>query len=107
MDGIFVTNTNDFIHTDRYDGEDFVFPPGKKVYLSKAAASHCFGWNMPDKNEVLVRLGWATRYDSVKKEFTDDPEGISKLAGFEFDEAVMVSRSSILDQAAVDTTEIA
>jgi hypothetical protein len=95
MDGIFVTNTNDFPHYDRYDGEDFQFLPGDKVFIPKDAATHLFGWNMPDKTECLVRLGWASKYDQSVKNYVDDPEGVRKLAGFVFDEAVMVAKSSL------------
>jgi hypothetical protein len=95
MDGIFVTNTNKFVHTDRYDGEDFIFPPGDKVYISKAAATHMFGWNLNDTSEVLVRLGWAMAYDKDLKNFIENKEGVQKLANFVFDEAVMVSKSSL------------
>jgi hypothetical protein len=95
MDGIFVTNKNKFLHTDRYDGEDFVFPPGEKVFISKPAATHMFGWNLNDTTEVLVRLGWATAYDKELKNFVEDKEGVAKLANFVFDEAVMVSKSSL------------
>jgi hypothetical protein len=95
MDGIFVTNKNDFIHADRYDGKDFTFIPGEKVYISKPAATHMFGWNMPDKSEVLVRLGWAMAYDEKVKNFVENKDGIRKLANFVFDKAVMVSESSL------------
>ena len=95
MDGIFVTNKNDFVHFDRYDGEDFVFEPGEKVFISKPAATHMFGWNLNDQSEVLVRLGWAMVYDGEVKNFVENKEGVNKLANFVFDEAVMVSKSSL------------
>jgi hypothetical protein len=95
MDGIFVTNKNKFVHTDRYDGDDYVFAPDDKVFLSKPAATHMFGWNLNDTNEVLVRLGWAMVYDETVKNFVENKEGVAKLANFVFDEAVMVSKSSL------------
>lgn len=105
MDGIFVTNTNEFSHVDRYDGEEFVFVPGEKVYIPKAAATHLFGWNMPDKSEALTRLGWAMVYDPKAKTFVEDVQGVKKLAKFVFDEAVMVSKSSLAER--LDAAEIA
>jgi hypothetical protein len=92
---IFVTNKNDFVHTDAYDGEEYVFPPGERVLVPSDAATHMFGFNLPDKSESLVRLGWATIYDPAAKTFVDNPDGVKKLAKFIFDEAVMVSKSSL------------
>ena len=95
MDGIFVTNKNKFVHTDRYDGEDYVFTPDEKVFISKPAATHLFGWNLNDTSEVLVRLGWAMVYDDEVKNFVENKEGVQRLSNFVFDEAVMVSKSSL------------
>lgn len=95
MDGIFVTNKNKFVHTDRYDGDDYTFAPDEKVFISKAAATHLFGWNLNDTSEVLVRLGWAMTYDKDVKNFVENQEGVQRLANFVFDEAVMVSKSSL------------
>ena len=92
---IFVTNTNDFDHVDMYDGEEYVFPKDERVMIPFDAAVHMFGHNMKDKNETLVRLGWAMRYNGDKKQFEEDSEGVKKLARFVFDEAVMVSKSSL------------
>jgi hypothetical protein len=84
-----------FTHIDRYDGDEYVFPPKERVLVPKAAATHMLGWNMPDKSEVLVRLGWAMTYDPAKKDFTENPDGVKKLARFVFDDAVMVAASSL------------
>jgi len=92
---IFVTNKNDFTHTDAYDGEEYVFPPGERVLIPAEAATHMFAFNMPDQSEALVRLGWATIYNPGAKTFVDNPDGVKKLAAFVFDEAVMVSKSSL------------
>lgn len=92
---IFVTNTNAFDHVDHYDGEEYVFPKDERVMIPFEAAVHMFGHNMKDKSETLVRLGWAMRYDKDKKQFVEDEEGVKKLARFVFDEAVMVSKSSL------------
>ena len=87
---IFVTNHNDFTHTDAYDGEEFIFPPKERVALSVDAASHMFGFNNPDKDDTLTRLGWAWKYDTVERKFVEDPTGAQKLARFVFTKAVMV-----------------
>ena len=97
MDGIFVTNTNKFTHEDRYDGEDYIFPTGEKVYIPKAAATHLFGWNLKDKTDALVRLGWAMKYDPAAKNYVEDKEGVQKLAGFVFEEAMIVAKSSLAE----------
>lgn len=87
---IFVTNHNDFHHSDRYDGVDYDFPPKERVAVSVDAAIHMFGFNQPDKSEVLSRLGWAWRYDEKTRKLVDDNEGVKKLAKFIFTKAVMV-----------------
>jgi hypothetical protein len=92
---IFVTNTNDFDHIDAYDGQEYVFPQGERVMIPEEAAMHFFGRGLKDKSEQLVRLGWAMKYDPVKKQFIEDQEGVKKLARFVFDEVVMVSKSSL------------
>lgn len=92
---IFVTNTNDFDHVDAYDGEEYVFPKGERVMIPEEAAVHFFGRGLKDKSDALVRLGWAMKYDTDKKQFVEDTQGVQKLARFIFDEAVMVSKSSL------------
>lgn len=90
MREIFVTNNNDFHHADSFDGVEYAFPPRERVAVPVDAATHMFGFNMPDKTETLTRLGWATRYDANSKQWADDPEGVKKLARFVFTKAVMV-----------------
>ena len=97
---IFVTNTNDFDHEDAFDGEAYVFPQGERVLIPYDAAVHMFGHNLKDKSETLIRLGWAMRYDATKKQFVEDTDGVKKLASFVFDEAVMVSKSSLEERLA-------
>jgi hypothetical protein len=92
---IFVTNKNSFVHTDRFDGEEYVFPPGERVLIPADAAIHMLAFNLPDKSEALVRLGWAMIYDPKSKSFVENPAGIKKLANFVFDEAVTVAKSSL------------
>jgi hypothetical protein len=89
-DIVFVTNKNDFFHSDRFDGADYTFPPGEKVQVPVEAATHMLGFNLKDKTETLVRLGWASKFDDVAKRTVEDPEGIKKLARFVFTRAVMV-----------------
>ena len=50
---------------------------------------------MNDTSEVLVRLGWAMVYDESAKNFVESKDGVKKLSNFVFDEAVMVSKSSL------------
>lgn len=76
---IFVTNKNEFLHTDRYNGVEFVFPAGEKTLVPVDAARLFFGFQAPDKTEALIRQGWG-----------NDPEGPKKLARFIFTQGVMV-----------------
>src|ERR1700728_5295698 len=104
---IFVTNMNGvdakgnidpktaFDHVDRYDGEEYVFPTAERVLIPEEAAVHFFGRGLADQSETLVRLGWAMKYDPLKKQFVEDPDGVRKLARFVFEEAIMVSKSSL------------
>lgn len=95
MDQVFVTNTNEDVHEDRYDGEAFVFPPGERVLVPVEAAIHMLGFNLVDKTDTLVRLGWATIYDPKTKNWAENPQGAQRLGRFVFDKAVMVSESSL------------
>ena len=97
---VFVTNTNDFTHTDRYDGEDYDFPPNVRVLVPVEAATHMFGFNLPDKSDTLSRLGWAMKYDPKTNTVGDDPDGVQRLAHFVFDEAVTVAKSSLAESVA-------
>jgi hypothetical protein len=108
-DTIFVTNRNDFFHADRFDGVDYAFPPQEKVAVSVEAATHMLGFNVKDKTDTLVRLGWASKYDTVAKRTVEDPDGVKKLARFVFTRAVMVEErlDTPAAPAAVDEPEIA
>ena len=90
IDTVFVRNTNDFAHQDRFNGEDYFFPVQERVPVPLAAAQHMFGWGNPDKEETLVRLGWAWIYSPEKRNFVPDPDGVKKLARFVVTQAVMV-----------------
>jgi len=95
---VFVTNRNDFPHEDGFDGERFVFPPGEQIMISIDAAEHMFGYRLADKTDVLLRLGWANKYDPVRKNYVEDPEGVRKLANFVFEEAEVRPKSSLLNE---------
>lgn len=105
MNSVFVTNRNDTPHSDMYDGEIYEFPPNEKVHVSVDAARHMFGYGNPDKSETLVRLGRAMKYHPDTKTFTEDTDGVKWLSRFVFDEAIMVSRSSLAPKP--DNLEIA
>ena len=79
MNEIFVTNTNEFDHQDRFDGQDFFFPRGERVTVPVVAAQHMLGLGLTDKTETLIRAGWG-----------NDPDGVKKLAGFVFTKGMMV-----------------
>jgi hypothetical protein len=97
LNQVFVTNRNDFTHEDRYDGEEFIFPPGQQVMIPTEAAEHMFGYRLADKTDVLLRLGWANKYSPEKKNYVEDPDGVRKLAAFVFEEAEVRPRSSLLE----------
>lgn len=88
-DVVYVKNGNDFTHEDRYDGEDFVFPPGEKVAIPTEAAQHFFGYGLKDKSQILTRLGWAWKIDLEKRIPVEDPTGVERLRKFTFSRAVM------------------
>ena len=102
MNSVFVTNRNKQTHTDRYDGEDFVFPPGEKILIPIPAAVHMFGYGLEDKEDALQRLGWASKYDPVTRSLSVNTEGVKRLANFVFEEAVMVSKSSVKHTEAIE-----
>lgn len=85
MNEIFVTNNNDFLHTDSFDGSHYAFPPGEKVLLPVVAARLFFGFGQADKTEALVRQGWANPVPG-----RDPDEGVRKLANFVFTQGMVV-----------------
>lgn len=87
---VFVRNTSDTHHSDRFNGQDYEFPPGEKVLLTQDAARHMFGFGNPDKSEALIRQGWANKIDPVTKKWVENEEGIKMLAAFVFTQGVMV-----------------
>lgn len=98
MDQIFVTNTNDFVHSDRYDGSEYTFPPGEKVLLPVVAARLFFGFQNPDKSEALIRQGWANLTPT-----DNDPDwGAKRLAKFVFTRGVMIEEPVESDVVVVE-----
>lgn len=55
---IVIVNNSDAEFADRFNGQDFLFPVGKKVLLSEDAARHIFGLGETDKTATFARLGW-------------------------------------------------
>lgn len=56
-----VTNKNDFILCDRFDGMPYTFAPNEALSIPPAAANHFFGW--PGEPELMKlhtcrRFGW-------------------------------------------------
>jgi hypothetical protein len=93
LDTIYVTNRNDFVHLDRYDGEDYIFDPGVKVPVSIFAAELMFGFGLVDKTAALLRHGWAFQIDPKTKQVTEHPDGVNWLRKFTFSKAVMVEET--------------
>lgn len=95
FDFVFVTNTNDFLHTDRFDGEEYSFPPNEAVMIPIDAAEHMLAYGLAEKTDVLVRLGWAMKYDEKSKSFTPDDAGVRKLANFVFSEPEVKPKTAL------------
>ena len=55
-----IKNGNEFKFIGRFDGQDFLFPPGEIVACSDEAAKHIFGIGDQNKAPYLARHGWAT-----------------------------------------------
>jgi hypothetical protein len=102
MGMLFVTNKNSFHHVDMYDGEQYEFPPGKRVAVPEEAATHMFGRDLVDKTATLQRLGWESRYDPKSRELIPDAEGVKKLANFVFSEAVLTEAAQPKHAAKAD-----
>jgi hypothetical protein len=89
-DMLFVINKNNFHHEDRFNGQDYLFPPGEKVMLSMEAAQHMFGLGLEDKTSVMHRKGWSFKYDAATHSFTEDADAVTKLKNFVFTRAKLV-----------------
>lgn len=92
---VFVTNTHKEVHSDKYNGEEFYFPPGKQVPISIAAATHMLGYGLKDKTGTLQRLGRAFHQDPTTGAFVDNEGGGKWLAGFVFEAAIMQPASAL------------
>ncbi len=55
---IIVTNNSSTALSDRFNGVDITFPPGKRVLIDEDAAKHIFGFGVEDKTMHFARLGW-------------------------------------------------
>lgn len=55
---IYVTNNGKTTLIDHFNGERYVFEPGKTISIPKLAAEHIFGYGKDDKLPNLIRLGW-------------------------------------------------
>lgn len=94
MPSIFVTNKSDKPHVGFFDGVAYEFPTGEAVAVPAEAATHMLGFNVPDKTEVLQRLGWTgtlkTKRDGTS-EWVEDDAGAKRLAKFIFTKATLVA----------------
>jgi hypothetical protein len=95
MSAVFVTNHNAKPYRDRYDGQDYVFAPNEAVAVPAEAATLFFGYKLDDKSEALQRVGKSFRVDPETGQYGDDPAGISWLAKFTFEEAVLQPVSAL------------
>lgn len=88
MAEVSVTNTGKEELVDFFNGEEFRFPPSKKMSIPEHVAHHIFGYGEPDKVPSVVRLGWTeTRKDL--------PEALERLAKFKFDPPENKTRPSL------------
>lgn len=74
---IYILNKTDEEFRDRFDGEEYVFPPGKFVQVPIEAAKLIFGYSEPDKLRAIRRLGWAVTSTEMEK-------AQERLRGFQF-----------------------
>ena len=74
---IVVVNKTDSEFADRFNGQDFVFPVGKKILISEDAARHIFGLGAADKTPYFARLGWLRTQGDI-------PAAEARLAKFTF-----------------------
>jgi hypothetical protein len=73
-----VTNTTDSELVDHFNGEEYRFPPKKAVQVPNDVARHILGYGLSDKQDNVVRLGWA-QYN------TEVPKALARLARFKCD----------------------
>ena len=85
---MYVTNNNDFDYTDRFNGNDYVFPAGGTVAVDIDAARHFFGLGDVDKMPYLIRTGWANSSNGLA-------EGMKILGNFVFGEEPKTMESAL------------
>jgi hypothetical protein len=73
-----VTNTTETELVDHFDGVAYTFPPKKAVQVPNDVARHILGYGNPDKQDNVVRLGWAQFNTEV-------PKALARLARFKCD----------------------
>lgn len=75
MSSVWVLNASDDDLKDGFDGKNYDFKVGVPVEVPLLVAKHVFGYQNPDKEPHLVRLGWV-------KLSTDVPAGLARLEKF-------------------------
>lgn len=66
MNYIRVTNGTDKVIKGRYDGQDYLFQPGKPLDVPEIVATHVFAFDRDDKMSALARLGWLSTSDQIE-----------------------------------------
>jgi hypothetical protein len=84
MATIKVTNHNEATVKGRFDGQDYLFPPGKAVTLSLAAATHIFALGTEDKTSALNNIGFLIPGKDTYA------QALEKLDAFSFQEGRIV-----------------
>ena len=74
---LWIVNRNMDAHGDRYDGEDYWFPPNEPVEIPVFGADLMFGYGQTDKTSTLMRAGVAQTANDLK-------QGLVWLANFQF-----------------------
>jgi hypothetical protein len=74
---VWVINASDQEFRDRFDGEEYVFPPGEAIEMPGDGAKLIFGWGEDNKARALQRLGWVSNN-------LDLPNGLARLNKFSF-----------------------
>lgn len=74
---VYILNKTNEEFRDRFDGEDYVFPPNEYVQVPIEAAKLIFGFGEEDKLRAIRRLGWAVTTTELEK-------AKARLKGFQF-----------------------
>lgn len=78
-DTIWIRHNGNFVHKDKYDGDEIELHPGDIKQLHLGCAELCFGFGRDDKLPTLRRLGWVDTQ-------ADSKAGLDKLNSFSFHE---------------------